>query len=269
MKMDSKRIASGFIVALAVVVMLLVPNKYIIGILLGLIALVSMDEYLKAISKVCKPIKWVGYCSCALIAIINFVPNQYLAQVFIYSVPIFLLVLFAQVIATDMKTTFKDMAYTLLGICYIPVFMMFLSLVDGMENGKILLGYIFIASWGTDIFAYCVGCKFGKHKFSKVSPKKSIEGCIAGTIGAIAIMLIYTGILNNYFSFEYSYLTVGIIGFVLSLIGQLGDFSASCIKRYVDIKDYSNLLPGHGGMLDRIDSVLFIAPFAYMLFTII
>ena len=62
---------------------------------------------------------------------------------------------------------------------------------------------------------------------------------------------------------------VGISGIALSLIGQLGDFSASCIKRYVDIKDYSNLLPGHGGMLDRIDSVLFIAPFAYMLFTII
>ena len=126
-----------------------------------------------------------------------------------------------------------------------------------------------LAAWGTDIFAYCIGCKFGKHKFSKVSPKKSIEGCIAGTLGATAMMLIYTAILNNCFSFEYSYLMVGIIGIVLSLIGQLGDFSASCIKRYVDIKDYSNLLPGHGGMLDRIDSVLFIAPFAYMLFTMI
>lgn len=269
MKMDSKRIASGFIVALAVVVMLLVPNKYIIGILLGLIALVSMYEYLKAISKVCKPIKWVGYCSCALIAIINFVPHQYLAQVFIYSVPIFLLVLFAQVIATDMKTTFKDMAYTFLGICYVSIFTTFLALVNGMENGKLLIGYILIASWGTDIFAYCVGSKIGKHKFSKVSPKKSIEGCIAGTVGSVVLMLIYTWILNTYFSFNYSYIFIGITGIVLSLIGQIGDFAASTIKRYVDIKDYSNLLPGHGGMLDRIDSVIFIAPFAYMLFTII
>ena len=66
-----------------------------------------------------------------------------------------------------------------------------------------------------------------------------------------------------YFSFEYSYFVVGISGIVLSLIGQIGDFSASCIKRYVDIKDYSNLLPGHGGMLDRFDSVIFIIPFAY------
>ena len=82
-------------------------------------------------------------------------------------------------------------------------------------------------------------------------------------------MLIYTAVLNNCFAFEYPYYIVTIFGLVMSLIGQLGDFSASCIKRYVDIKDYSNLLPGHGGMLDRIDSVLFIVPFAYMLFTMI
>jgi phosphatidate cytidylyltransferase len=79
-------------------------------------------------------------------------------------------------------------------------------------------------------------------------------------------MLIYTFVLNTYFSYNYSYIYIGIVSIVLSLIGQIGDFSASSIKRYVDIKDYSNLLPGHGGMLDRIDSVLFIAPFAYMLF---
>lgn len=266
--MDSKRIASGVIVGLAVSIILLIPNNFIIGILLTLIALTAMDEYLKAISKVCKPIKWIGYLSCIIVATINFIPEQYLLPTLIYSMPSVLLILFAQVIATDMKTTFKDMAYTFLGICYIPVFIMFLTLIDGMNNGKILLGYILIASWGTDIFAYSIGCKFGKHKFSKVSPKKSIEGCIAGTLGATLIMIIYTLILNNYFSFEYSYFIITISGIVLSLIGQIGDFSASCIKRYVDIKDYGNLLPGHGGMLDRIDSVLFIAPFAYMLFSI-
>lgn len=267
--MNLKRISSGFIVAIALAIILLIQNNIITGILFMLITIVAMNEYLKAISKVCKPIKWLGYLSCIIVAIINFIPKQNLLSILMFSIPSILLILFAQVIATDMKTTFKDIAYTLLGICYIPVFMMFLSLIDGMNNGKILLGYIFIASWGTDVFAYCVGYKFGKHKFSKVSPKKSIEGCIAGTLGSIAIMLIYTIILNNCFSFEYPYVIVGVIGLVLSLIGQLGDFSASCIKRYVDIKDYSNLLPGHGGMLDRIDSVLFIAPFAYMLFSMI
>ena len=267
--MDFKRITSGLIVAVALAIILLIPNNIITGILFTVIAIIAMNEYLKAISKVCKPIKWVAYASCIIVAIINYIPKENLTNVLMYSIPTIILILFAHVIASDMKITFKDMAYTLLGICYIPVFIMFLSLIDGMNNGKILLGYVFMASWGTDVFAYCIGKRFGKHKFSKVSPKKSIEGCIGGTLGATVLILIYTMILNNCFAFEYSYFTVTIFGIVMSLIGQLGDFSASCIKRYVDIKDYSNLLPGHGGMLDRIDSVLFIAPFAYMLFTLI
>ena len=264
--MDLKRITSGFIVAISVAIMLLIPNKYVIGLLLAIIALVAMHEYLKAISKVCTPIKWVAYLSCLSVAAVNFIPEQNMLKAIMMFLPSIMLILFANVIATDMKISFKDMSYTLLGICYIPVFISFLTLIDAMQNGKILIGYILIAAWWTDVFAYLICKKFGKHKFSKVSPKKSIEGCIAGTIGSVLIMVLYTFILNRYFQFNYSYMYVMIVGIVLSLIGQIGDFSASCIKRYVDIKDYSNLLPGHGGMLDRIDSVLFLAPFAYLLF---
>ena len=267
--MDLKRITSGFIVAISVAIMLLIPNKYVIGLLLAIIALVAMHEYLKAISKVCTPIKWVAYLSCLSVAAVNFIPEQNMLKAIMMFLPSIMLILFANVIATDMKISFKDMSYTLLGICYIPVFISFLTLIDAMQNGKVLIGYILISAWGTDVFAYLIGKKFGKHKFSKVSPKKSIEGCIAGTIGAVLIMVLYAVILNRYFQFNYSYMYVIIVGIVLSLIGQIGDFSASCIKRYVDIKDYSNLLPGHGGMLDRIDSVLFLAPFAYLLFTIL
>ena len=82
-------------------------------------------------------------------------------------------------------------------------------------------------------------------------------------------MLAYTFFVNNYLGMEYSYLYIGIIALILSLVGQIGDFAASSIKRYVDIKDFSNLIPGHGGMLDRIDSLIFLAPFAYALFTLL
>ena len=81
-------------------------------------------------------------------------------------------------------------------------------------------------------------------------------------------MVIYTWIVNSFFGMQYSYVYIAGIGLVLSLIGQIGDFAASSIKRYVDIKDFSNLIPGHGGMLDRIDSLIFLAPFAYALFSI-
>ena len=124
------------------------------------------------------------------------------------------------------------------------------------------------AAWGTDTFAYLVGMRFGKHKLSKISPKKSIEGAIGGIVGAVVLVLLYTVIMNNSYDLGYSYIYVTISTIILSIIGQIGDFAASSIKRYVDVKDYSNLIPGHGGMLDRIDSLMFIAPFAYALFSI-
>ena len=137
------------------------------------------------------------------------------------------------------------------------------------KNGNILIWYAIIAAWGTDIFAFFTGKLIGKHKFSKVSPKKSIEGCIGGTIGAVILILLYTMAVNYFWNLQYSYVVMAVIGVALSLIGQMGDLAASSIKRYVDIKDYSNLIPGHGGMLDRIDSLIFIAPFAYVLFRLL
>ena len=177
-----------------------------------------------------------------------------------------MLLLFLQVIITDMKTTFKDVAYTLIGILYIPFFLMFWELIRRMDNGKVLMGYTLVIAWSTDIFAYLIGKKFGKHKFSKISPKKSIEGCIAGNLGSVVITLIYTMIIKKFVAIEYSYLFIAIISFILSILSQVGDFVASSIKRFADTKDYGNLLPGHGGILDRIDSLLFIIPFTYMIF---
>ena len=164
-----------------------------------------------------------------------------------------------------MKTTIKDIAITLFGICYIPLFLMYMPLLMGSENGKLLVWFIIIAAWGTDIFAYIVGKTMGKHKFSQISPNKSIEGCIGGIIGQAVLTLIYALVINTYLGMNINYLYIAGISILLSIIGQIGDFSASSIKRYVGIKDFSNLLPGHGGMLDRIDSLIFIAPFAYFL----
>ena len=267
--MDIKRITSGLLGFPLVLIILLIGNRYIVDIALAIIALLAMNEYFNAVQKVSNPVRWVGYLSCFSIAIIHLVPVESLNMVVTLSVPTILLILFAQVIATDMKTSFKDIAYTFLGIFYVVFFMMFVAFIDGMQNGKILIWYAIIAAWGTDIFAYFIGKHFGKHKFSKVSPKKSIEGCIAGTVGAILLMLLYTYVANTFWGMNYSYGFIAMIGLILSLIGQIGDFAASSIKRYVDIKDYSNLIPGHGGMLDRIDSLIFLAPFAYAFFTLL
>lgn len=267
--MDFKRLTSGLLGFPLVLIILLLGNKIVVDICLSIIALLAMDEYFNAVSKVSKPVRWLGYLSCFSIAVIHIVPPEALRMVVTLAVPSILIILFAQVIATDMKTSFKDIAYTFLGIFYVVFFIMFVAFIDGMPNGKVLIWYALFAAWGTDISAYVIGKYFGKHKFSKVSPKKSIEGCIGGVIGALILILTYTYIADTFWGLSYSYLQIGVIGIVLSLIGQIGDFAASTIKRFVDIKDYSNLIPGHGGMLDRIDSLIFLAPFAYALFTVL
>ena len=169
--MDIKRITSGLLGFPLVLIILLLGNKIIVDIALAIIALLAMSEYFNAIKKVAKPVEWLGYVSCFSIAFIHIVPQEYLNMVVTLSVPTILIILFAQVIATEMRTNFKDIAYTFLGIFYVVFFIMFVAFINGMPNGNILIWYALFAAWGTDIFAYFIGKYIGKHKFSKVSPK--------------------------------------------------------------------------------------------------
>lgn len=271
--MDLKRISSALIGFPAVVAILVFANQYIVDIVISIVAIIAMHEFYNAVAKESKPIRWIGYLACISIAFIHIIPLvltlEYIKLLVTLIIPIIVLILFLHVIISNMKINFKDIAYTLFGILYVALFIMFLAAIRGMENGKILIWYVFFAAWATDVFAYFVGKYLGKHKFSEISPKKTIEGCIGGTLGAIIVVIIYTYCINKFLNFEYSYIYVSITTCILSIISQIGDFAASTIKRYVNVKDYSELIPGHGGMLDRIDSLLFIAPFAYALFTLI
>lgn len=268
--MNIKRVLTAIIGLPIVVIMLLIGNKYIIDVIFAIVAIIAMNEYIKCVSRKAKIISWISYLSVASIAVLHLVPNEFITFILTYGIPILLLILFLHVIISNMKISFEDITYTLMGIVYILGFVAFLPLIYGVEgkiSGKLLIWYVICSAWGTDIFAYLIGRRFGKTKFSKVSPNKSVQGCLAGTLGAVVIDLIFTFILNQFFGFEISYLTIGIIGLLLSIIGQIGDFAASVIKRHFEIKDFSELFPGHGGMIDRIDSVMFIAPFAYFLLT--
>lgn len=211
-----------------------------------------------------------GYLTAILIAVMHVVPSMVLETVIALGVPILLFVLFLNVIVSDMRITFQDAAFTFIGILYVIGFLGFLPLlyaVNGKISGKMLIWFVLIAAWGTDVFAYWAGKNLGKHKFSKVSPNKTVEGCIGGMLGAVLISLMCAYVMNTYFGTQIAYGTIAILIAILSIVGQVGDFSASVIKRYFGVKDFSELFPGHGGMIDRIDSVMFIAPFAYFLLT--
>lgn len=267
--MKLKRILSGIIGLPIVALILIYGNIYVIDVVFAIVAIIAMHEYLNAFKDNNKPVKWLGYLSCLLIAFLHVIPKEYLGYTLGLSISIIIFSLFAKVIFSNMKTKISDIMITFFGICYITLFLTFIPLLNGLENGKYLIWFILIAAWGTDTCAYFVGCKFGKHKFSEISPKKTIEGCIGGTIGSVIIALIYTICINKFLGLNISYIYISIIAVVLSICSQLGDLSASSIKRTVGIKDFGNLIPGHGGMLDRIDSIIFIAPFAYFLLTLI
>lgn len=263
--MDIKRITSALLGFPLVVIILVFGNKYIVDITFAIVAAMSLHEYFNAFKEKANPVIWMGYVASALIAFIHIFPLEHAITIVSVLIPSAIAILFIQVILTNMKTTVKDIAITFFGICYISLFLMFVPLINGFVNGKMLVWYIFACAWGTDTFAYIVGKWIGKHKFSKISPNKSIEGCIGGIIGAVLISVLFTYLFNTFFEMQFSYGYTILISIILSIVGQIGDFAASSIKRYVDIKDFSNLIPGHGGMLDRIDSIIFIAPFAYML----
>ena len=251
-------------------IILIFGNKYLVDVFISIVAIMSIHEFYKAFKGKAKPITWTGYLTSGLICFIHLVPAEYILPVITLAILFNLLVLFTQVVFTNMKHNITDIAISLLGICYISFFLVFLPLIrDNLENGKILLWYVFFISWGTDIFAFFIGGKFGKHKFTDISPNKSIEGCIAGLFGAVISSMIYTIVCNSVWNLNISYLYIFGISIFLSIISQIGDLAASSIKRHCKIKDFSNLIPGHGGLLDRIDSVIFILPFAYFLLSII
>lgn len=265
MKTKIKRFISGMILFLAVAVILIFGNSTAVNLTISAVAIIAINEYFNSLSKKYKVERWIGNILAILLAFINVLPKEILILMF----PIGIALLFFKVIITEMKTNFVDIAITGFGIIYIIGFIMFIPLIYMSEHGKLLIWYLAISAWGTDTFAYLVGIKFGKHKLTPISPKKSIEGSIGGIVGSTLIAIIYTYFINKICNAGISYLAITGIGVALSVLAQIGDLAASSIKRYVDIKDFGKIIPGHGGMLDRIDSILFIAPFAYFLLTMI
>lgn len=159
---------------------------------------------------------------------------------------------------------------------YAPVMLSFvlmtrqlsISQAEGIYNvGFFSVWMTFISAWGSDTCAYFTGVLFGKHKITpRLSPKKSVEGCIGGVIGAGLLGLVYGVILKHLGRIpEENLWAYPLLGTCGSVVGQIGDLAASAIKRDFGIKDYGKIIPGHGGIMDRFDSVIFTAPLIYML----
>lgn len=153
----------------------------------------------------------------------------------------------------------EDAMATITGIVYVVYFSFHVTLVEQIPELGVFVWLIILTAFGTDTMAYFTGMLLGKHKLCpKISPKKTVEGSIGGILGS----LILCGIFAYLFAPQF-FIHCIIIGFLGGVISQFGDLTASIFKRKMGIKDYGNLIPGHGGILDRFDSVLFTAPVVY------
>ena len=155
-----------------------------------------------------------------------------------------------------------DAVCTTLGLVYVVFFSYFLVLIDvNMHN---MIWIVILASFGSDIFAYFTGFLIGKHKLAPVlSPKKTIEGAVGGLIGAGVVCALFACLVIGGFTWTTA-IEFFVIGAIAGGISQCGDLTASAFKRKMGIKDYGNLIPGHGGIMDRFDSVIFTAPFVFI-----
>lgn len=168
------------------------------------------------------------------------------------------------------KYQFTQTAVAFIGVFYIAIMLSYIYKVREMENGIYWVWLIFIASWGSDVFAYVCGSLFGKHKaVPKLSPHKTIEGCIGAILGAALLGVVYVLIFKNQLSGEVNhFISIPIVCGLGSIVAQIGDLTASAIKRQCEIKDFGKLIPGHGGIMDRFDSVIYVAPLCYFLLTL-
>lgn len=228
-----------------------------------LMSAIGMLEIYKALSHKHRPIHFVGYVFAFLyyltLANLNSTYLLIACSSFIIATLIFIVFQYNEDYS---KVNIIDCAITVFGFFYVAVLLSFVYMVREHNYGQFFVWLIFICAWGCDTGAYFVGVAFGKHKLApKLSPKKTIEGSIGGTVFATLIAFVYSYSMVKFFNMTQSIVVpCVIVGAIGSIFAQFGDLAASAIKRYTKIKDFGKLIPGHGGVIDRFDSILFTAP---------
>lgn len=261
------RFRSSVVLMIVAVATLLLGGNIAFAVILA-ISLIGMMELYRII-KVNK--SFIGFLGYAAAIVFDFLILLKLEKYDMMLVIVFLLLLMLLYVFSYPKFLIEEVSIVFFGLFYVAVMLSFVYKVRMLEDGILLVWLIFIGGWGSDTCAYCVGKLIGRRKISpKLSPNKSLEGCIGGVVGAALLGFIYATILkDSILGVQNPQIAYAIICGTSSIISQLGDLAASAIKRNHDIKDYGTLIPGHGGILDRFDSIIFVAPVVYLLSNIL
>ncbi len=257
------RLISGIILVALALFFICTGNDLLLAVML-ILSLIGMFE-LYRVFKVEKSLPgFLGYIACiAFYLDLRFKFCQDNMVIFLT----FLILLLAVFVFGYPKYHSNQIMATFFGLFYVAIMLSFLYQTRMLPHGQFIVWLIFLCSWGSDTSAYCVGVLFGKHKMSPLlSPKKSVEGAIGGVIGSMVLTAIYCVVISAVFKMDdFAILPLVIISGVGALISMVGDLAASAIKRNFEIKDYGKLIPGHGGVLDRFDSMIITAPIIFFL----
>lgn len=266
-KISKERTISAVVLVIAALAAIL-PGGIVLALTLYAVSIIGFFELTKAcgvrVGRQMNALEWIGVLCVTVYYIVT-----YLVQDTRYSMLLVIMMLIALMFVYVFgfsKYHANQVMNTYFSLIYAPVLLSFVFLTRQLEYGIYLVWMIFISSWISDTFAYLVGVMIGKHKLAPVlSPKKSVEGAVGGVAGAALVGALFGAYLDNTLYTEHFVLILAIVGGVGSVISQVGDLAASAIKRNHEIKDYGKLIPGHGGIMDRFDSVIFTAPITYFL----
>ncbi|MCC8066001.1 MAG: phosphatidate cytidylyltransferase [Clostridiales bacterium] len=260
------RLISGIILVIAALVLILTGGP-VLAAALFVISLIGMHELYRALKiedSGMSPLAMIGYLGCVIYYLLVFLNQTAYTMTVVLAV---LILLMAVYVFSYPRFHTEQVTGVFFGFIYVAVMLSCIYGLRSMENGMFLVWLIFLASWGSDTCAYCVGMLIGKHKMTpKLSPKKTVEGAIGGVAGAAILGAIYACAISGHFDSGVNHaVSFALICAIGALISMVGDLAASAIKRDHEIKDYGKLIPGHGGILDRFDSVIFVAPVIYYL----
>lgn len=256
------------IILLALMIAAVVVGHYALFILLLVISLIGMSELYNVEGKRFSVISIFAYLTATgYYLLILFNAEEYRFGL-ITGLVLALMILY---VIRYPKYSISEISLAVFGLIYVTVMLSYIYKLRILEDGAYYVWLIFIGAWGSDTCAYVTGITIGKHKITPLlSPKKSLEGCIGGVVGAMLIAFIYATIFKEKITcVSNPQVAFVIIAAACSVISQVGDLAASGIKRQYNIKDYGNIIPGHGGILDRFDSILFTAPICYALMMIL
>jgi len=250
-------------IILAVAIPILIFSKYIVyPIALALVALAAVFELLRVIGA---HREWIisvpAYIISLALPLSAYFVTESTRIIYLLSaaavVFAYMLYLMCAAVFSHGRIAFSKIGEAFVAVTYIVISLSSLSTIRYMTHGMFCFLLVFLTAWGSDVMAYVVGSLMGKHKLiPEVSPKKTVEGAIGGILSAILACILYGYIIECLTDVCANYLSLSLIGLLLSVVSQIGDLIASLIKREYGVKDYGNLLPGHGGIMDRFDSVL-------------